>query len=314
MAHEEVLAILDQAILDLSTMDNEGVLDVLRAVLLTIERQVDSTTDDIPGLRSRLPQLLRLYSAQPSWTLLERLIARAVDSACTAWIDGIPTGANNSLTLESLVVASCSRWAKRVECKGENLDISIFLKRPEWTQHTVSIIKNLIYASESSRQVVLTYLESRASMKLLALHVAPVIWPWLDASDISDIGSSETWRNHFRKLTASIIDTQTSQNHRLTCRRAVLAMVRKMPFLHHEFFSDLLACIKSMSPDTLTPEILRLGKHLIEILPGESDAFASSLLDHGLGWISRSFASPDPLDTGIVKALGAELFPRSDFY
>jgi len=308
MAHEEVLSILDQAI------DKEDVLDVLRAVLLTIERQVDATTDDVPGLRLRLPQLLRLYSAQPSWTLLERLIARAVDSACTACIDGIPTGVNDSPTLESLVVASCSRWAKRVEYKGEDLDISVFLKRPEWTQHTISIIKTLIYASESSRQVVRTYLESRASMKLLALHLAPVIWPWLDASDISDIGSSDTWRNHFRKLTASIIDTQTPQNHRLTCRRAVLAMVQKLPSLRHEFFSDLLACTKGMSPDTLTPEMLRLGKHLIEILPGESDAFASSLLDHALGWISRSFASPDPLDTGIVKALGAKLLPRSDFY
>ena len=307
MAHEEVLSILDQAILDLSAMDKEDVLDVLRTVLLTIERHVDTTTDDVPGLRSRLPQLLSLYSAQPSWTLLERLIARALDSACTAWIDGIPTGVNNSPTLESLVVASCSRWAKRVECKGEDLDITVFLKRPEWTQHTVSIIKSLIYANESSRQVARTFLESRASMDLPALHLAPVLWPWLNASNISNIGSSGTWRNHFRKLTASIIDTQTPQNHRLTCRRAILAMVQKLPSLRHEFFSDLLACIKGMSSDALTPEMLRLGKHLIEILPEESDAFASSLLEHALEWISRSFASSEPLDTRIVKALGAKL-------
>jgi hypothetical protein len=77
--------------------------------------------------------------------------------------------------------------------------------------------------------------------------------------------------------------------------------------LRDEFFSDLLACINGMSPDALTPEMLQLGKHLIEIVPGESDAFASSLLEHALGWISRFFASPDPLDTGIVKALGAKL-------
>lgn len=304
MAHEEVLSILDQAILDLSAIDQE---DVLRAVLLTIERQVDTTTDDVSGLRSRLPQLLSLYSAQPSWTLLERIVARAVDSACTARIDGIPTGANNSLTLESLVVASCSRWAKRVDCKGEDLDVSIFLKRPEWTQHTVSIIKSLIYSSESSRQAVRTFLESRASMKLPSLHLAPIIWPWLDASDISDIGSSGTWRNHFRKLTASIVDTQTPQNHRLTCKRAVLAMVQKLPSLRHEFFSDLLTYIKGMSPDILTPEMLQLGKHSIEFFPEESDVFASFLLEHALGWVSRSFASPDPLDAGIVKALGAKL-------
>jgi hypothetical protein len=309
-----VLSILDQAILDLGAIDKEDDLDVLRAVLLTIERHVDATTDDVPGLRSRLPQLLSLYSAQPSWTLLERLIARAVDSACTAWIDGIPTGANDAPTLESLVVASCSRWAKRVESKGEDLDISVSLKRPEWTQHTVSIIKSLIYASEISRQVARTFLESRASTKLPALHLAPVIWSWLDASDISDIRSSGTWRNHFRKLTASIIDTQFPQNHRLTCRRAILAMVQKFPSLRDEFFSDLLACINGMSPDTLTPEMLQLGKHLIEVVPGESDAFASSLLEHALGWISRFFAGPDPLDTGIVKALGAKLLLLCDFF
>lgn len=301
-----MLSILDQAILDLSTEQKEDDLDVLRAVLLTIERDVN-TTDDVPGLRSHLPQLLSLYSAQPNWTLLERLIARAVDSACTAWIDGIPTGTSNSPTLEPLVVASCSRWAKRLECKGEDLDISFSLKRPEWTQHTVSIIKSLIYASEMSRPVARTFLESRVSMKLPVLHLAPVIWSWLDASDTSDIGSSGTWRNHLRKLTASITDTQSPQNHRLTCRRAILAMVQKLPSLRHEFFSDLLACIKGMSPDTLTPEMLRLGKNLIEILPGESDAFVSALLEHALGWISRIFASIDPLDTGIVKALGAKL-------
>ena len=306
MAHEEVLSILDQAILDLSTIDQEDVLDVLRAVFLTIERQVDITTDGVSGLRSRLPQLLSLYSAQPSWTLLERLIARAVYSACTARIDGIPTGANNSPTLESLVVASCSHWAKR-DCKGEDLDVSIFLKRPEWTQHTVSIIKSLIYSSESSRQALRTFLESRASMKLPSLHLAPIIWPWLDASHIPDIGLSGTWRNHFRKLTTSIVDTQIPQNHRLTCKRAVFAMVQKLPSMRHEFFSDLLACIKGMSPDVLTPEMLQLGKHSIEFFPEECAVFASSLLEHAFGWVSRSFASLDPLDTGIVKTLGEKL-------
>ena len=313
MAHEEVLSILDQAILDLSAIDQEDVLDVLRTALLTIERQVDTTTDKFSGLHSRLPQLLSLYSAQPSWSLLERLIATTVDSACTTRIDGTTIGANNTLTLESLVVASCSRWAKRVDVKGEDLDVSIFLKRPEWTQHTVSIIKSLIYSSESSRQAVRTFLESIASVNLLSLHLAPIIWPWLDASDISDIGSSGIWRSHFRKLTASIVDTQTPQNHRLTCKRAVLAMVQKLPSLRHEFFSDLLAYVKDMSPDILTPEMLQLGKHLVEVFPVENDVFASSLLEHALGWVSRSFASPDPLDTGIVEALGAKLLLRCDF-
>jgi hypothetical protein len=84
-------------------------------------------------------------------------------------------------------------------------------------------------------------------------------------------------------------------------------MVQKLPSMRHEFFSDLLAYIKGMSPDILTPEMLQLGKHSIEFFPEESDVFASSLLEHALGWVSRSFASPDPLDTGIVKALGAKL-------
>ena len=314
MTHEQILSILDQALLDFSAMDNRGdTLDVLRAVLLTIERNVNATGDDVPGLHSRLPQLLSLYSMKLDWTLLERLIAGALDSVSTAWIDGTPAGASIPSTLESLVVTSCSRWSKHLECGSDGLDVSVFFNRPEWTPHTVSILKSLIYASESSRKATHTFLESRASLNQPALNLAPIIWSWLDASDISDVGSSGTWKSHFDKLTASIVDTLVPKNHRLTCRRAILAMVQKFPSLHHELFSSLLTCVKDMSPEILTPEMLRLGKNLIEVLPQESDTFVSSLLEHALGWISRSFAGPDHLDAGIFKDLGAPLLVTNIF-
>jgi hypothetical protein len=314
MVHEQVLSILDQALFDFNAMENgEGTLDVLRAVLLTIERNVYATADDIPGLRSRLPQLLSLYLAKQDWTLLERLIARALDSVSTAWIDGVPAGVNISPTLESLVLTSCSRWSKRSECGSAGLDVSALLKRPEWTPHTASILKSSIYSSEISRKTTQTFLESRASLDQPALNLAPIIWWWLDTSDISDIGSSGTWRNHFDKLTASIVDIQAPKNHRSTCRRAILAMVQKLPSLRHELLSDLLACVKGMSNDILTPEMLRLGKNLIHILPQESYTFASSLLEHALCRISRSFAGPDHLDAGIVKALGTSVLVPNIF-
>lgn len=314
MVHEQVLSILDQALFDFNAMENgEGTLDVLRAVLLTIERNANATADDIPGLRSRLPQLLSLYSVEQDWTLLERLIARALDSVSAAWIDGVPAGASISPTLESLVLTSCSRWSKRSECGSAGLDVSVFLKRPGWTSHTVSILKSSIYAGENSRKATQTFLESRASLDQPALNLAPIIWWWLDTSDISDIVSSETWRNHFDKLTASIVDIQAPKNHRSTCRRAILAMVQKLPSLRHELFSGLLACVRGMSHDILTSEMLRLGKNLIDVLPQECDTFASSLLEHTLCWISRSFAGPDHLDAGIVKALGALLLVPNMF-
>jgi hypothetical protein len=314
MAHEQVLSILDRALFDFNAMENrEDTLDVLRAVLLTIERNVDAAADDVPGLRSRLPQLLSLYSVKQDWTLLERLIARALESVSTAWIDGVPAGDSISPTLESLVLTSCSRWSKRSECGSAGLDVSVFLERPEWTPHTISILKSSIYASENSRKATQTFLESRASLNRPASNLAPIIWWWLDTSDISDIGSSGTWRNHFDKLTASIVDIQAPKNHRLTCRRAILAIVQKFPSLRHELFSGLLACVQGMSDDILTPEMLWLGKNLIDILPQESDAFASSLLEHALCWISRSFAGPDHLDAGILKALGAPLLVPNIF-
>jgi hypothetical protein len=314
MAHEQVLSILDQALLYSNAMENgEGTFDVLRAVLLAIERNVNATADDVPGLRSRLPQLLSLYSVKQDWTLLECLIARALDSVFTAWIDGVPADAGISSTLASLVLTSCSRWSKRSECRNESLDVSIFFERSEWTPHTVSIIKTSIYANESSRQAIQTFLESRASLDQQTVNLAPIIWSWLDASDVLHIGSSKVWRNHFDKLTASIVDTRAPKNHRLMCRRAILAMVQKLPSLRHELFSGLLACVEGMSPDILTPEVLRLGKNLIEVLPQESDAFASSLLAHALGWVSRFFAGPDHLDAGIVKALGTPLLVPNVF-
>ncbi|KAH9963282.1 ribosome 60S biogenesis N-terminal-domain-containing protein [Russula dissimulans] len=312
MTHEGVLSILDQALLDFRAIGKEeGTCDVLQAVFLAVERHVNSTTDDVPGLRSRLPQLASLYSVQPNWTLLECLIARAVESAFTAWIDGVPSGGSNSSTLDTLVLTSCSRWSKRFEFISEGLDVSSFLNRPEWTPHTVSIIRSLIYASETARQAIRTFLESGVSLSQPGLYLVPVVWSWLDANDVPNIGSSETWRKHFNKLTASIIDVHASRNHRLTCRRAIQAMVQRLPSLRPELCSCLLACVKGMSADTLTAEVLRLGQSLIETLPQESDVFASSLLEHALAWVSRSFAGPDALDEEIARALAsfAKCFP-----
>lgn len=84
-------------------------------------------------------------------------------------------------------------------------------------------------------------------------------------------------------------------------------MIQKLPSLRSELFSDLLAHVSDMPFDNLTAEMLRLGNCLVEILPQESDTFAHSLLDHALGWVSRSFGGPDSLDDGIVTALGETL-------
>jgi len=309
MTHEDVLSILGRTLQDLEAIEKvEGIRKVLQAVFLAVEQHVNTTAGDVPGLRSHLPQLVSLYSVQPNWDLLESLIARAVDSAFIAWIDGVPVSASNSSgKLESLVITSRSRWSKRAEFRSEGLDVSVFLNRSKWTSHTVSIIKSLIYASETARQVNRTFLESTASLERRALHLAPIIWSWFDASDLSDVGSSGTWRKHFEQLTASIVDIQASRDHRLTCRRAIHAMIQKLPSLRSELFSDLLARVLDMSPDNLTAEILQLGKNLIEILPRESDTFAHSLLEHALCWVSRSFGGPDSLDGRIVTALGVAL-------
>jgi hypothetical protein len=309
MALEEVLSILDWILRDFKAIEKEeGIRKVLQVVFLSIEQHVNATAGDVPGLRSRLSRLASLYSVQPSWDLLESLIARAVDSAVIAWIDGVSAGASNSSgSLESLVVASCSRWSKRAEFRSEGLDVSFFLNRSKWTSHTVSIIKSLIYASETARQVSRTFLESTASVEHPALLLAPLIWSWFDAIDVSDVGSSGTWRKHFEQLTTSIVDIQASRDHRLTCRRAIFTMIQKLPSLRSELFSDLLARVSDMPPDNLTTEILRLGKDLIETLPQASDAFGHSLLEHALCWVSRSFGGPVSLDDRIVTALGVTL-------
>src|SRR6266481_4326301 len=114
MGHEEVLSILDRTLRDFKAIEKEeGIRMVLQTVFLAIEKHVNAAAGDVPGLRSRLPQLVSLYSVQPSWDLLESLIARAVDSAFIAWIDGVPADATiPSGNLESLVFTSCSRWSK----------------------------------------------------------------------------------------------------------------------------------------------------------------------------------------------------------
>ncbi|KAF8271677.1 ribosome 60S biogenesis N-terminal-domain-containing protein [Lactarius quietus] len=301
MAHEEVLSILDQALLDFeATNGDEGIKNLLQAVFSAIEHHIDA--DDVPGLRSRLPRMVSLYSAQPDWYLLESLIARAIDSASTACIDGVPHGSSTESALEPLVLTSCSCWSRRLTIKSESLDISIFLKLPKWTPQGVSVIKNLIYASENARNVSRAFLESKASLNRPASHLAPVIWSWLDAEGRNDIGSSKTWRKHLSKLAAGILSTSAPRHHRVTCRRAIRAIVEKFPSLRSELSSDLLACIKGMPKDTLTVEVLKLGRRLVEILPPEDNGFSSTLLEHALSWMAQSFAGSDALDNEVVKA------------
>jgi hypothetical protein len=305
MAPEEVLSILDRALLHFNSFEkDEDIKDVLQTVFWTIERHINITTD-IPGFCSRLPQLVALYSVQSDLSLLESLIARAIDSVFTPCIDDVPS------TLQPLVLTARSRWSRRLGFVGEGIDVAVFLKRSEWTPYTVSIIKSMIYASEAARHATHAFLESGTSLHHGALHLAPVIWSWLDAGDCTDIGSRGTWRKHLNKLTAGIIDAGAPPNHRFTCRRAIHAMVEKLPSLRLELLSDLLACVGSMSVDSLTAEMLQLGKSLTEILPQESNDFAFALLEHALGWISRSFVGPDSLDDGIARALGTLLSIRS---
>ncbi|KAH9007194.1 ribosome 60S biogenesis N-terminal-domain-containing protein [Lactarius hatsudake] len=304
MAHEEVLSVLDQALLDFdATAGDEGIKKLLQAVFSAMERHIDA--DDVPGLRSRLPQFMSLYSTQPDWYMLESLIARAVDSASTACIDGVPYGINASSALEPIVLTSCSRWSRRLTIKSESLDVGIFLELPEWTPQSVSLIKNLIYVSENARNVSRTFLESKASLNRPVSHLAPVIWSWLDAEDRNDIGSSRTWRKHLDKLAAGIMSTSAPRHHRVTCGRAIRAMFEKLPSLRSELSLDLLACIKGTSKDTLTTEVLKLGKRLVEILPQEEDGFASNLLEHALSWVARSFAGSDALDSDVIRALAS---------
>ncbi|KAH9180077.1 ribosome 60S biogenesis N-terminal-domain-containing protein [Lactarius sanguifluus] len=284
MAHEEVHSVLDQALLDFDATDgDEGIKKLLQAVFSAMERHIDA--DDVPGLRSRLPQFMSLYSTQPDWYMLESLIARAVDSASTACID------------EPLVLTSCSRC--------ESLDVGTFLKPAEWTPQIVSLIKNLIYASGNARNVTRTFLESKASLNRPVSHLAPVIWSWLDAEGRNDIGSSRTWRKHLNKLAAGIMSTSAPRHHRVTCGRAIRAMFEKLPSLRSELSLDLLTCIKGMPKDTLTAEVLKLGKRLVEILPQEEDGFASNLLEHALSWVARSFAGSDTLDSEVIRALAS---------
>ncbi|KAI9448397.1 ribosome 60S biogenesis N-terminal-domain-containing protein [Lactarius indigo] len=271
MTHEEVLSVLDQALLDFdATMGNEGIKNLLQAVFSAIERHID--TDDVPGLRSRLPQFVSLYSAQPDWHLLESLITRAINSASPAWIDGVPHSVNASSALEPLVLTSCSRWSRRLTVESESLDVSMFLKLPEWTPQSVSPrISLLLYGLGSMRRAATT----------------------------SD--RAELWRKHLNKLAAGIINTSAPRHHRITYGRAIRTMFEKLPSLCSEFSLDLLACIKGMPKDTLTAEVLKLGRRLVGILPQEDDGFASTLLEHALSWVARSFAGSDALDTSLVK-------------
>jgi hypothetical protein len=309
MAPEEVLSILDQAILDFdATRGDESIKNILQAVFTAIKQHIDA--DDVPGLRSRLPRLVSLYSTQPDWYLLEGLIARAIDSASTACIDGVPHGDSTSSAREPLILMSCSHWSRRLTVKSERLDVGIFLKLPEWTPQGVSIIKNLIYASENARKATRAFLESKASLSRPASHLASVIWSWLNTEGSNDIGSSRTWRKHLSKLAAGIMDTSAPRHHRITYGRAIRAMAEKLPSLRSEISLDLLGCIKGISQNTLTAEVLKLGRRLVDIFPQEDNGFVSTLLEHALSWIAWSFAGSDVLDSEIVRTLGAILLTK----
>ncbi|KAI0269360.1 ribosome 60S biogenesis N-terminal-domain-containing protein [Gloeopeniophorella convolvens] len=306
MTPDELLSILDHALQDSSATENgAGVKDVIQSTFSAIERYI-ATNGEVPGLRQRLPQLVTLYSAQPDWALLETLIAKEIESALPSCIDGLNVGIPSDLA--ALVSVSSSRWSKRSVLHLEGLDVSVFLQRPTWTSQTVSIIKTLVYSSQTARQTFRIFLESKAAQIQPATHLAPAIWSWLDADPTDDLGTGNVWKKHFNKLATGIVDTKAPMHHRFTCSRTMQELLRKLPSLHLELASDMQDVIKALPADTLTVEVLQLGEHVIRTLPqADSDDLSSTLLDHGIRWASRAFADADAVDDGIVKALGSLL-------
>lgn len=241
----------------------------------------------------RLPQLLSLKSVLPDSTLLEQIIAIAVEATLPIGLDGCPS----SFTLPrsaSLIIAvrrAESRWAQRSHGVKADIDIRPFLIQDMFSDSTAKIVSCLAYQQSSSRQALVEWLQSDRSLLHEPRHLIPVIHAFVDSSsqDSSATPPSKIWLPFISRIVQTIADIDIPTDIRTRAQSCLLNILSASGANLSKLLDAVTKGMKNASR-TLSHELISTAVELATRFGSKAESTVASVIDHGLQWCIDQFA------------------------
>ncbi|KAF5309185.1 hypothetical protein D9619_012740 [Psilocybe cf. subviscida] len=135
------------------------------------------------ALTQKLPRLVALKRLLPDSSLLEQVLAVAIDASVPIGIDGCP-GSLASPELAALPEVTGrveARWSHRHHSVTSDLDVRPFLFQEIYHDSTIKIIVGLLHRQASSRRIVGEWLGTDNFLQRTAIHLVPIIHAFLES-------------------------------------------------------------------------------------------------------------------------------------
>jgi len=267
-----------QAALLASLQIADAVLEALK-LIGSLESSAES------ALVERLPQLLSLRTIMSNSTLLEDVIAMAVQATLPVGVDGCPSSVSSfSANIEDVIQRSETRWSRRLRSTKIDLDLHTFLTQKTISHSTVKIISGLIYQRSYSSTVLSDWLRSSQCQALDAEYLLPILHALLDSSDTTVLALPIDIWLPFVAACVKVLASASSKgpevrNHACFCLAGILS-------LHAHGNEELLVSfsqeVQSVPEKKVTLDLISCGIVISSKLGSKSNNAISHLLDKGI--------------------------------
>ncbi|TFY75050.1 hypothetical protein EWM64_g8961, partial [Hericium alpestre] len=303
---EELLDLFDCVSAAISPDIGGSLHDVVSAILVAIE-QYSAASDVGPTLSSRLSSFLALCPVLQDLPALHNITRMALEACLPLSLDGHLPAADfaNVPPLSYLTEQGEVRWSQRL-VKHDALDVRALLSQSPWSRQTLDIVKSLLYLSSEAREACGRYLASPAAVTHATSELAPVMYAYLDVIQVIDAAQVDfeagAWDNHLASLLKDVLDGGSSPRHRATCGSSVSALIHLSSSKRTAFLKVVEHALQSVSLESITEDILVFGRRIADMDEGGKKC-AEVILDHGIKWASRHFATEGVEDREVVDAL-----------
>ncbi|KAF9558394.1 hypothetical protein CPC08DRAFT_639060 [Agrocybe pediades] len=194
-----------------------SVLEALRLI-----GSVDPSAESL--LAEILPLLISLKSAMPDSTLLEDVIAMAVEATLPIGVDSCPPS-NPVGEGKDIIRRSETRWTRRLQSSKIDLDLRTFLYQTTISQSIVKIVAGLIYRRSYSRPVLDEWLQSPACLAQEPQYLLPILHAFLDSSDAAESSlPTDTWAPFIPICVKALVSAHATPEARVHARHCLAGL------------------------------------------------------------------------------------------
>jgi nucleolar pre-ribosomal-associated protein 1 len=269
-------------------------LELIKTVLEAFQSRTLFESESESTLIKRLPQLLSLRSILPDFSLLEDLIAVAIEASLPIGLDGTPlfTAASTSeVDFRTIINRSNSRWSHRTHSLAAELDIRQFLIQDRFSDSTVRIISALVYRQCFSIEDIVEWLGTEGCSRRQLNHLLPIFHAVLDSS-LSQRTlpiKSNMWLLYIPPIVNALADQNSSVVLRKLSQSCIINILSNagedLPAVMGVFTKE----VDALTGKTVSVEMISLGIALNSRLGKEANSVTSILVDRGIQCLIDQF-------------------------